>query len=297
MQSNPGSFSGQVAPGLLLETGHKMQPPPDKLAQILPAVRHMPKLPIEATWASALTDLVVKAMVANGMAESATVELGDEPIASLFAPVRAQFAAEFYVSAKQNEMSLPNFRKIVDRNKKGSLAAAAAHLLSLLEDDSRPPFPQMEALYCNADPAVDGFDRSGGYVEEPNEDVTTNDYDDDQSEPVEIWRERFSPAKLKTILTTWLDLTDQLSKRAGNGSAPGRSPIEAEMMFVSMLAAYWSGELKLPVTSGRAASIRNDHDQQGLFAEFVRICAEIIPADFRPLSWDHAIRITCGEKT
>jgi hypothetical protein len=275
-----------------------MKQPRDKLAQILPAARRMPKLPIETAWASALTDLVVKAMVANGMAESATVELGDEPIASLFAPVRAQFAAEFYASAKLNQTSLPNFRKMVDRGKKDSLTAAVDRLLSLIQHDSQPPFPQMEALYCNADPAVDGLDRSGGYVEKPDEDATTDDYDDDQSEPVGIWRERFSPAKLRTILTTWLDLTDQLSKRAGNGPAPGRSPIEPEIMFVSMLAAYWSGELRLPVSSGRGAPApSNDHDQQGLFANFVRICAEIIPEDLRPRSWDHAIRIVCGEKT
>jgi hypothetical protein len=278
-----------------------MKQPRDKLAQILPAVRRMPKLPIETAWASALTDLVVKAMVANGRAESATVELGDEPIASLFAPARAQFAAEFYVSAKQNQTSLPNFRKMVDREKKHSLAAAVDHFLSLIQHDSQPPFPQMEALYCNADPAIDGLDKSGGDVEGSKETphcVNPDDYDDDRREPARIWREKYSPTILKLVLIEWRRLLVELSKRAGSGPAPGRSPIEAEIMFVSMLAAYWSGELRLPVSSGRGAPApSNDHDQQGLFANFVRICAEIIPEDFRPRSWDHAIRITCGEKT
>jgi hypothetical protein len=276
--------------------GDQMRKPRDKLAQILPAVRYMPKLPIEATWASALTDLVVEAMVANGM----VFRDGEEPLAALFAPARGQLAAQFYVSAKLNETPLPEFRRMIDGRKKNSLAAAVARLLSLLQVDSRPPFPQMEALYCNADPAIDGLDRSGGDVEEPNEalyDAATDDYDDDQSEPVGIWREKFSPAKLRTILTTWLGLTNELYHRIG-GSAPGRSPIEAEIMFVSMLAANWSGEFSLPLSSGRGTSVHgNAHDQQGLFAEFVRKCAEIIPAEFRPHSWDHGIRIVCGEKT
>jgi hypothetical protein len=277
-----------------------MRKPRVKLAQILPAARYLPKLPIEPAWAAALTDLVLKAMIANGLVDKAALELGEEPLASLFVPSRAQRAAEFYVSAKRNETSLPSFRRMVDRKKKGSLAAAVVTLNDWLQDGNNPPFPQMEALFSTSDPTVDGLDQSLGIIEEPEATQHEEDgvYDDDSNELGGIWREKYSPQIVKAALAEWLPLLDELHRRAGGGSAPGRSPIEAEITFVSMLAASWNGELDLPLSSGRGTPAdENTHDEQGSFSEYVRKAAEIIPADLRPHSWDHAIRTNIAKKT
>jgi hypothetical protein len=61
---------------------------------------------------------------------------------------------------RRSKASLPVFRQMLDRQQKGSLAAVAAQLLGLLENDIQAPFAQMRALFMSSDPAVDGFDKS-----------------------------------------------------------------------------------------------------------------------------------------
>jgi hypothetical protein len=284
------------------------QPKAKKITQVLPSVRFMPKLSVSKELAAELIDIVDQALARGGKGISGFDPAGRDIVPSIFAPEKAQQAAEFYVSAKQYETPLPDFRKTVDRKKKGSIAFVADQLLKLLQSENEPPFAQMRALFCSADPTVDGLDGPGEQQDTPEEaeepEGDDQPYDDDADEPEGIWRTKYSPEVLKDILTQWLQLLDDVHKSAGGGpSAPGRSPIDAEINFVSWLAAYWQNELGLPLSSGRGTPAdANNHDQQGLFADFVRKAAEIIPIEMipkerRPASWEHAIRENLPKKT
>ena len=281
------------------------QPKAHKLTQVLPAVRFMPKLEVTKELAAELIDIVDRALVRNGKVAAGFDPSGQDIFPSIFAPEKAQRAAEYYVSTKLSEIPLPAFRKIVDRKKKGSVAFAVDQLLKSLQNENDPPYAQMRALFCGFSPAVDGLDANSEdlAVEESAPDHDDRPYEDDSLEPEGIWRAKYSPDVLGDILTHWLNLLDELHKSAGGGSkAPGRSPVDAEVVFVSWLAAYWT-DLGLPLSSGRGdPSGASLQDQQGLFAEFVRKAAEIIPVqkipkERRPASWEHAIRENLSKKT
>jgi hypothetical protein len=257
-----------------------------KVTQILPSVRFMPTLEVDRKLATALIEIVDLALTQNGTPERAMAknvkpednfgQPGNREISPhALAPSRARRAAEFYVSSKGNETPLPVFRQMLDQQKKGSLAAVAAQLLALLKNDIQPPFAQMRDLFLSSDPAKNGFDKS------PNADEREG-----------IWRAQYSSEVMKSHLTQWLGLTDELFEMSGGGKkTAGRSTIDAQINFVSWLADYWNRELDLPLLSGRGVATDGDtHGQQGLFADFVRKAAEIIPANQRPPSWDHAIR-------
>ena len=130
-----------------------MRKPRVTLTQILPSFRFMPTLPIEKELAEELIGIVERAMARAGKA----ITLAEH----MLAPKKARQAAEFYVSTKENETSLPEFRRIIGRNKKdskkGSIAAAAADLLELLKDGTQPPFAQMQTLFCSSEPAAIAF--------------------------------------------------------------------------------------------------------------------------------------------
>jgi hypothetical protein len=264
-----------------------------KVTQILPSIRFGPTLTVDRKLATALIEIVDLALVKNGTPERAMAknvnpenrfgQSGNHDISPhALAPGRALRAAEFFVSSKEHEIPPPVFRRMLDRQKQGSLPAVAAQLLGLLENDVQPPFAQMRALFLSSDPAVNNFDKT--------------EADDG---PEKIWMAQYSSEVMKSHLTQWLRLMDELYKRAGGGSsAPGPSPIEAEVAFVGWLVGYWQGELGLPLSSGRGTPPDdNKHDQQGSFADFVRKAAEIIPPEFRPHSWDHAIRKNLPGKT
>jgi hypothetical protein len=279
-----------------------MPEPKSKLTQVLPNAGRMPNLPVSRELAAQLIEIAAAAMRAAG--KDMSTEFGDEPLVAILAPAKAQRAAEFYVRVKVHETPLPDFRKMLDRKNKGSLAAAAVQLLTLLgSDNEEPPFAQMRQLFCAADPLVDGLDASTDEAEQTDDTapdvLSVEQYDNEDDLPEGIWRANYSPEIVRKALVQWLALMDDLYERSGGGkSAPGRSPIDAEVNFVSWLATYWTRELGLPLSSGRGGTPvhaggpdgHDLHDQQGSFANFVRKSAEIIPMDWRPKSWDRAIR-------
>src|SRR5260370_14338300 len=107
-----------------------------KLTQILPSVRFMPTLEVDRKLATALIDIVDLALAKNGTPELALAKNGnpensfgrsgnDDISLHALAPSRARRAAEFFVSSKEHETSLPAFRQMLDRQKKRSSAAVA----------------------------------------------------------------------------------------------------------------------------------------------------------------------------
>ena len=263
-----------------------------KVTQILPSIQFMPTLEVDGKLATALIEIVDLALTNNGTPERAMAKnvkpedsfgqsSNDEISPHALASGRARRAAEFFVCCKEHETPLPVFRQMLDRQKKGSLAAVTAQLLALLENDIQPPFAQMRTLYLSSEPAEDGLGKSK-----------------DGDEPEEIWTAQYSAEVMKSHLTRWLGLMDELFKMSGGGTkAAGRSTIDAQINFVGWLADYWKRELGLPLSSSRGVAAEgNTHGQQGLFADFVRKAAEIIPEKQRPPSWDHAIRENLQEK-
>jgi hypothetical protein len=275
-------------------------PAPKKLTQILPSVRYMPILPVTREWENEIIEIVDRALKRNGLVNVDFDVSGSDLFPSMFAPERARHAAEMFVSAKRSEMPLPDFRKAVDRTKKGSLAHAADALLKLLKSDNEPPFVQMRELYCKQDPAVDGFDESERFedAEDGAEQPVDDDppFDDETGEPKAVWRTKYSPEILTETLTQWLQLMDELRKQSlGGAKVPGRTRIVAETRMVDWLAGYWHKDLGLPLASSRDSG-KTSHGQQGDFADFVKKTEEIIPLQYRPQAWDHAIRENLPKK-
>jgi hypothetical protein len=272
---------------------------PAKLTHILPTVRVTTRLEVEEGLAAQLIKIVEAALARNGKLSADPA--GKNVFAAVYAPGKAQAAAEYYVSAKQTETPLPEFRKMLDRGERGSFAFAVDQLLERIESDNHAPFAQMRALYCDKNPGVDGLaeatEDDGDDLEAPEPDDP--EYDDDSAEKERLWRANYSAEAMKDILSEWLRLMEELHKRAGGGlSSPGPSPKGAEVVFVGWLVGYWHGELGLPLISGRGTPADdNNHDQQGAFADFVRTAAEIIPPDLRPYSWDNAIRKNLPKET
>lgn len=86
---------------------------------------------------------------------------------------------------------------------------------------------------------------------------------------------------------------DELSGMTGTG----RPLITAEKKFVADLAHYWKNELGATLENSRSwANQTKEFEQKGSFPRFVRKAAEIIPAKYRPKSFDHAIREITEQK-
>jgi hypothetical protein len=238
-------------------------------------------------WEDRLTDLAAKAhQRRHGPFE-------EEPLSVMFAPVRARRAIEFYISEKAYETGLPHLRKILKAANKFSTKAPSEAIVRFCRlagttSDAVPPFAQMRALFCYGDPSSNGLE--------------SNDADEIRrhQEREDIWTASLSPAVLLNGITKvgqealgealaqWLALTRELHEMTGKG----RSPIAAEINFVAALAHYWRHEVKAVMGNSRSKNYCSDEPwrQRGLFADFVRASAELIPPEYRPHSWDRAIR-------
>ena len=207
-----------------------------------------------------LFDIALKAYAKANNKPVAYYDDKDKPLAVIFAPERALDAANHFVSEKAFETSLPDFRRLIADTGKASLKRAIVGLLKKMPTDVSPPFPQMRDL--------------AGARE---------------------WRNKLNPAMVRRALERWLELMGELSNKTGRG----RSPITAEKNFVRVLAHYWKKELGASLGNSRGyANREKEFEQKGLFADFVRTAAQIIPEKYRPKSWDHAIRaITASKKT
>jgi hypothetical protein len=102
------------------------------------------------------------------------------------------------------------------------------------------------------------------------------------------WRNKLNPPIIRRALERWLELMDELNHKSGRG----RSPNTAEKNFVRALAHHWEKEL-----GGKPVNSRHLSEQSGLFANFIREAAKIIPKGYRPKSWDQAIREVLKRKS
>ena len=216
-----------------------------------------------------------------------------QPLEVTFAPVRARRAVEIYLSDKAFETALPHLRRML----KAFLAAPAVDAHRTIErfthlvgssSDIVPPFAQMRALYCYGDPSFNGLETEDG------ETIRL------QCEREKRWATTLSPSVLlehkfgqpeipiEAALGEWLSLARQLLTITGTG----RSPIVAEINFVAALAHYWRYELQAVLANSRSKNHCADEpwQQRGLFADFVRASAEMIPLEYRTSSWERAIR-------
>jgi hypothetical protein len=238
-----------------------------RITQALPDTRVIPRVRFlsEAKNGIPPTGVVVTTEVSNALSRIALSAYAkareksvkyydnkDEPIAVILAPNKAANAASHFVSEKEFEVAPTNFRRLVADTGKSSLKRAAIELLKKMPPDGSPPFPQMRKL-------------TGGGE----------------------WRKKLDPALVREALERWVELMGELSGMTGSG----RSPIAAEKKFVADLAHYWKEELGATLGNSRSwANKPKEFEQKGLFPNFVRKAAEIIPPGYRPASWDHAIR-------
>lgn len=240
--------------------------------QVLPGIRMLPQLKVSEELASELIDIAGRAYrLANSYA------CGDaNALAAIFAPARAQQAAEFFVSEKHYETSVPNFRSILaGKGKDGQLRRMVSKLSDFLDGaDYQVPFVQLRALYCYGDPQSNGNAFKG--AEELEE----------QNRRISEWAEEFSPSAIRAALIKWSELMDECLVQTRAAGAPEKT---AERNFVAHLGGYWRSELKARPGNSRAESAEG-YRQTGLFAEFVRTAAKIIPMEYRPDSFEHAIR-------
>jgi hypothetical protein len=138
----------------------------------------------------------------------------------------------------------------------------------------------MRRLFCYGDPNSNGLE-DGGSVQIKQ-----------RQEREDLWDAKFSAARLGALLEQWQSLMDELHKRTG----AGRTPILAARGFVSALATYWTDELGCDVDGAGASTYSVRAKQARDFVSFVSAAAEIIPEEYRPPAWRHAIRaIRSGE--
>jgi hypothetical protein len=259
-----------------------------KLSQVLPSVRRVPRLPVEPELAERLTAIAEQAheqASRNRPPRSEDEVVFEDGWRVGGAVVRAQSAAERYLSEKLSETPLPVFRKMVkgDRNG-GALRKAIDTLVTQLPDsDDHPPFAQVRAHYCYGDPRANG--NEAGTPEE----IEQRQRREDQ------WTEQRSPMAMKAVLVDWQQRMDELSPLTGTG----RTEISAERHFVDRLAHYWTDELGACLTLSRGERRQGGEDvrQSGLFPDFVRAAAEMIPREFRPHTFETAIEQIVGRKT
>ena len=241
------------------------------VSQVLPSKRIIPKLTVSEDLKNDLTKIA---------SEAYRYRHGDfdtKPIAVIMAPVAARCAAEHYVSEKEFETDLPTFRNEL---RYGGLRKAIDTLRSGLRSDTLPPFNQMRSLFCYGDPNSNGLeDGSSEQIKQ-------------RQEREDLWDAKFSAARLGEFLEQWQLLMDELHRRTGEG----RTPVMAERQFVSALAMYWTRELACKIAGAGASSYSVEAKQARAFAKFVRAAAKIIPKEYQPHAWSHAIRaIRSGE--
>jgi hypothetical protein len=231
--------------------------------QALPSTRLIPKLALSEDLRQRLKQIA---------SEAYSRRHGDskpEHIAVIMAPGKARRAAEFYVSEKEFESDLPTLRNAL---RDGDLRKSVERLSSNVVSDTLPPIAQMRQLFCYGDPTSNG-------LEDGSSKEIKHRYEREK-----IWDTRFSAKRLVEHLAQWKSLMDELHRRAGKG----RTPITAERVFVSALATYWTRELGCSVAGTYAYSVEAKQGRD--FVLFVEAAAEIIPDQYRPSTWDHAIR-------
>lgn len=236
--------------------------------QVLPSARIVPRLTVPKHCEDRLTIIASDAYrLAHGDPSAPDIE----PLAVLFAVVRARSAAQFYVSEKAFESALPAFRKML---RDGELRKAMDTLRENLGTDAEVPFAQMRSLFCYGDPQSNGL-----------QDAIPKEVKQHQ-EREDLWDAKFSTERFRELLEQWQTLMDELHGLTG----VGRTPILAERGFVSALASYWASELECEVANAGQYAYSPEAKQARNFVSFVHTAAEIIPEEYRPSTWDHAIR-------
>jgi hypothetical protein len=186
------------------------------VSQVLPSARIIPKLTVSEDLKSRLTEMASKAY------RRMHGDFDMETFAVSMAPIRAQSAAQHYVSEKEFEMELPTFRRVL---RDGDLRKAIDALSGVLGSDTLPPFAQMRSLFCYGDPC-------------------SNDLEDASSEQTkqrqrreDLWDPKFSAARLGELLGQWQSLMNELRRLAGSG----RTPIVAKCTFCTCAGALLDG--------------------------------------------------------
>ena len=246
-----------------------------RITQALPDARVIPRVRLlsesESKQGIAATGMVVTSELSNALSKIALDAYAkarkkpvtyyddkDEPFAVILAPNKAANAASHFVSEKEFETAPANFRRLVADTGKLSLKRAATALLDKMPPDGSPPFPQMRKLAGSRE-----------------------------------WDKKLDPAMVREALQRWIQLMDELSGMTGTG----RPLITAEKKFVADLPHYWKNELGATLENSRSwANQTKEFEQKGSFPRFVRKAAEIIPAKYRPKSFDHAIREITEQK-
>jgi len=171
---------------------------------------------------------------------------------------------------------------------KHSLRHAVEALKEHLASGAVPPFKQMSNLFSYGNPEFNGLE----------------DFESKSSQQFEaewrkrdVWDQRHSPEAVRATLELWLGLMDGLREYVGNV----REPVAAEVNFVSRLAFYWRSELKARIQNTRGKDSRQHSgsrpfEQKGLFADFVRKAAELLPDGFKQVRWVHAITVVLSSK-
>jgi len=175
------------------------------LTQILPATRIIPRLSVLSATADQLTALAARVFAGEHRGDR-----DEEPFAVIMAPVRAQAAAEHYVSEKAFQTSLPEFRRMISGKNKASLRHAVEQLKGHLATGAVPPFAQMRSAYCYGDPNFNGLE---------TDDDATHEL---QLRNETLWDFRYGPEALGRTLQLWLDLMTRLEADAGKRSPRSR---------------------------------------------------------------------------
>lgn len=248
------------------------------LKQVFPAARIIPRLIVEDELATELINLASRAY--RGEKHEGSEEA--VPLAAILAPAHAERAAAFFVSAKYYATSVPELRSLLSgKGSGGKLRRSISKLANLLEDaDYQIPFVQMMALHSYGDP---NFDSNS---------ITSRENLEEYQCRLEKWKERLSPSVVRGTLLIWKQLMDDCHAQT---KAAGASEKTAERNFVAQLGGYWRDELNAKPGNSRA-EMPDGYRQVGLFPDFVRAAAKIIPAEYRPRSLDYAIRREVGRR-
>ena len=237
-----------------------------KLTQVLPRIREIPRLTLSEEDSEGLQAIASRAFHQN------KGECEHEPLAVIEAPIKALAAAENYVADKLSQTELPQFRKML---RAGDLRKALETLSRC--PDAFPPLAQLRALYCFGDPSFNGLEtEDAGQLKK-------------QFEREDSWRVGWN------FLAELSKLMDRLEELA-RGTRPSKA---AERTFVSTLACYWTNELELALGNSRVGGPPGANVETGLFADFVRKAATLIPRQYLRdvVGWDHIIRSVRKEKT
>jgi hypothetical protein len=100
-----------------------------KVSQVLPAVRRLPRVKITPALVEQIDQIVSRAEKRNRK------DHGDEErkifsaVSAALAVARVESAISFFVSEKENEVTLPDFREMLTVNNRASVAWAINNLL------------------------------------------------------------------------------------------------------------------------------------------------------------------------